>query len=306
MDAGLYNRFKMIVKVTFNSSNPFISVTQGSPIYVRIVQGGVGGGGEPGPQGPAGPQGATGPQGPAGPEGPQGPQGIQGTQGPIGLTGPQGPKGDDGDTGPQGPAGTSVVIKGTVNSIGELPPSGNTVGDGYILNTNGHLYTWSGSAWVDVGEIRGPQGIQGPAGPTGPQGPQGETGPAGATGAQGPQGATGSQGPQGIQGIQGETGPTGAQGIQGLQGPQGNAGAPGADGEGLPAGGNDGDILFKLGSTDYAYEWGALAYPQTDWTDISNPRLFIQQTQPTPTTYAYQWNQVDGNGDLITIWHFKP
>jgi hypothetical protein len=84
------------------------------------------------------------------------------------------------------------------------------------------------------------------------------------------------------------------------------AGAPGADGEGLPAGGNDGDILFKLGATDYAYEWGALSYPQTDWTDISNPRLFIQQTQPTPTSYSYQWNQIDSNGDLITIWHFKP
>jgi hypothetical protein len=35
----------MIVKITFNSSNPFISVTQGSPIYVRILQGSVSGGG---------------------------------------------------------------------------------------------------------------------------------------------------------------------------------------------------------------------------------------------------------------------
>ena len=33
----------MIIKVTFNSSNPFISVTQGSPIYVRILQGSVSG-----------------------------------------------------------------------------------------------------------------------------------------------------------------------------------------------------------------------------------------------------------------------
>jgi len=287
----------MIVKITFNSSNPFLTITQGAPVYVKISQGG-GGGGEPGPQGPVGPQ------GPAGPAGAQGPQGIQGVAGPAGPTGPQGatgptgPKGDTGDTGAQGPAGTSVVIKGTVNSVGELPASGNIVGDGYILNTNGHLYTWSGSAWVDVGEIRGPQGLQGPAGPTGPQGIQGATGPQGATGATGPQGPQGATGATGPQGPQGDTGPQGAQGPQGVAGAAGAPGAPGADGNGLPPGGADGDILFKLGATDYAYEWGSLAYPE--------PNVYIQQANPGNLSYPYVWYETDSNGDVITVWNYKP
>ncbi len=252
----------MIVKVTFNSSNPYVVVTQGSPIYVRVMQGNSGGGGEPGPQGPQGEQGPEGPQGPAG------------------------PKGDTGDTGPQGPAGTSVVIKGTVNSVGELPASGNTVGDGYILNTNGHLYTWSGSAWVDVGEIRGPQGIQGPEGPQGPTG---------ATGAQGPQGI---QGAQGIQGPAGPTGDTGPQGPTGATGPTGPTGATGPAGQGLPTGGTDGQLLVKNGATNYVTGWSTLAYP-----DIP---IFIQQTQPAPTTYPYIWYQTDVSGDVITVYSFKP
>ena len=112
MDAGVYNRFTMIVKITFNSSNPFISVTQGSPIYVRILQGSVSGegGGATGPQGPAGP---TGPQGPTGATGATGPQGATGAQGPTGATGAQGPQGDTGPQGPQGPAGATGATGAT-------------------------------------------------------------------------------------------------------------------------------------------------------------------------------------------------
>lgn len=80
---------------------------------------------------------------------------------------------------------------------------------------------------IDLGNVRGPQGIQGETGPQGPQGtigPIGLTGPQGPEGPQGPAGETGPRGPQGEQGIQGEQGPTGPQGETG---PQGVAGTDG-------------------------------------------------------------------------------
>ena len=82
-------------------------------------------------------------------------KGEQGIQGPQGNPGP---KGDTGDVGPAGADGTSVIIKGTVSDIGQLPSTGNTAGDSYILSTNGHLYVWTGSVWTDVGQIQGPPG----------------------------------------------------------------------------------------------------------------------------------------------------
>lgn len=99
---------------------------------------------------------------------------VDSLKGQKGDTGPQGPKGDD---------GTSVRILGTFTNSSQLPTSGNTAGDGYLIA--GDLWVWSGSAWSNVGTIQGPQGEQGPQGIQGIQGIQG------ATGATGPQGATG-------------------------------------------------------------------------------------------------------------------
>lgn len=145
--------------------------------------------GDVGPQGPQGPQGIrgeqgvkgdTGPQGPIGNQGIQGPQGIKGDtgfQGPIGLTGPQGPQGIQGiqgvkgDTGPQG---LSVVFRGTVPTFAQLPSTGLSVNDGWLVEADNDLYVWDGQGWVNVGSIVGPQGA---TGPQGIQGPQGETGP---------------------------------------------------------------------------------------------------------------------------------
>ena len=138
--------------------------------------------GPSGPAGPTGPAGSTGLQGPVGPQGPQGiqgatgPQGTTGVTGPAGATGPVGPGGATGPVGPagptgpqgvQGPAGTSVTIKGTVPTAASLPMVGNTVGDGYITDNDGHLHVWGGSSWTDVGLVRGPTGPQGPAGAAG-------------------------------------------------------------------------------------------------------------------------------------------
>ncbi|MGB4761920.1 MAG: hypothetical protein WBP12_01020, partial [Candidatus Saccharimonas sp.] len=64
---------------------------------------------------------------------------------------------------------------------------------------NGHLHVWSGSAWTDVGLVRGP---------------------AGATGANGTQGFTGATGVAGTNGATGATGPAGATTIAGISGLQ--------------------------------------------------------------------------------------
>lgn len=124
---------------------------------------------------------------------------VQGNlKGPKGDTGATGAKGDKGD------AGSGVTIQGsdTWAHIGAL--GSPAVGDMWILSaadpaapspsggssggSAGDGLVWSGSAWTNVGPIRGPQG---------PQGEQGEQG---------------IQGIQGIQGAKGDTGNTGSDG----------------------------------------------------------------------------------------------
>ena len=65
----------------------------------------------------------------------------------------------------------SIVIKGTVANQAALP-GGATTGDSYVAlsPTPTHLWTWNGSAWVDLGEFQGPAGADGADGvgiPTG-------------------------------------------------------------------------------------------------------------------------------------------
>lgn len=135
--------------------------------------------------------------------------------------------GEKGDKGDKGDPGTGVVIKGSVPGEGDLPPTGNTPGDGWITEDDGHLWVWDGDSWVDAGLIQGPPGDTGPAGPPGPQGIQGVPGPTGPTGNTG---ATGSTGATGAQGPKGDTGATGAQGVQGVPGPEGPEGDIGPQG----------------------------------------------------------------------------
>lgn len=104
------------------------------------------------------------------------------------LTSIKGPKGDQGVAGPKGETGAPLSIKGSFPTLEELQerhPVGQ-LGDAYMIGT--HLYSWNGSAWQDVGDIKGPKGDKGDTG------------------------AKGEQGPQGIQGVQGERGATGAAG----------------------------------------------------------------------------------------------
>ena len=69
----------------------------------------------------------------------------------------------------RGVDGRSVTITGSVATIDDLPQEGSS-GEGYITDSDGHLHIWDGSGWVDVGEIRGPQGVRGPQGDPGPAG----------------------------------------------------------------------------------------------------------------------------------------
>jgi hypothetical protein len=120
-----------------------------------------------------------------GPQGPTGP--VSTAPGPTGPTGPVGFTGPTGPTGPIGRDGSGVTIIGTLNNVGQLPSSGNTLGDAYVIG--GNLHVWDGSAWQNVGPI------QGPTGPTGPTGPRGaDSTVSGPTGVQGPTGATGIPG----------------------------------------------------------------------------------------------------------------
>lgn len=89
------------------------------------------------------------------------------------VRGPQGPKGE---------TGAALAIKGSFPSLEELQeqhPTG-TLGDVYMVGSR--LYSWSGSAWVDCGDIKGPKGDQGIQGERGPTGPAGTTTWAGITG----------------------------------------------------------------------------------------------------------------------------
>ena len=88
------------------------------------------------------------------------------------LKGPQGLKGD---------TGAALAIKGSFPTLDELQeqhPVGQ-LGDAYMVGT--HLYSWNGSAWQDVGDIKGPKGDPGTPGTPGAPGADGKDGAAGAS-----------------------------------------------------------------------------------------------------------------------------
>lgn len=140
--------------------------------------------------------------GPTGPQGTPGVTGPQGNVGAIGLTGP---------TGATGAIGAGLNILGSFSTYAALVaayPTGS-IGDAYLIG--GDLWVWSGTQWLNTGNILGPTGPTGPVstqpslvtGPTGPTGPQSTvTGPTGPTGppsiVTGPTGGTGPTGPKGL------------------------------------------------------------------------------------------------------------
>ena len=54
---------------------------------------------------------------------------------------------------------------GSVPTAADLPPNyQGDLGDGYLAQDTGNLHVWTGSIWVNVGAIRGPQGFTGSGG----------------------------------------------------------------------------------------------------------------------------------------------
>ena len=243
----------------------------------------------PGPTGPQGPQGIKGdtgaastvagpqgPQGPAGPTGPQGPQGIQGVKGDTGaastVAGPQGPQGL------QGPQGIGVTLKGGVSLVANLPTTGNSLNDAYIVDTDGDLYVWNGTSWYSAGQIVGPQGPQGIQGPTGPEGA--------ASTVAGPRGLTGLTGPEGPQG------PQGIQGIQGIQGAKGDTGEAGVDGAS--------SFIFLSDVMTAALSIDKIAYPAITMLNVTNNgflayQFLNQYGGSNPTVYAISGTTIGFN-----------
>jgi hypothetical protein len=234
-------------KVIGTDGNPGSNFGKTKNFTVGALSGFIGAGSQ-GVQGPAGEAGATGAAGADGTDGadgvdgaqgPAGNDGATGQAGPAGQTGPAGATGQAGAQGVAGSDGTSISVLGTVANCSGLPTSGNTSGDLYVLDSDdagctygagaaGDGYVWtSGNTWLNIGPLRGPQGIQGVAGSQGDQGAagtngiNGEQGIQGIQGIQGQPGQNGSNGPQGQTGAQGETGATGLQGPIGLTGPSG-------------------------------------------------------------------------------------
>ena len=184
--------------------------------------------------GPAGQDGAPGANGSNGTNGTNGANGAPGSNGSDGVDGAPGSNGADGQDGLQGAAGadgTSIEIQGTKPTVADLPATGNTVGDLWIIDqtgggaTAGDGYVWTvGNAWLNIGPLRGPQGIQGIAGTNGTDGAAGTPGATGAAGADGADGTDGADGQAGTNGTDGAPGATGSQGPQGIQGPTGAVG----------------------------------------------------------------------------------
>lgn len=149
-----------------------------------------------------------------------------------------------------------MTILGSLASTGDLPGSGNTSGDGYVIS--GDLHVWDGLTWNNAGPIQGPAGPAGiawqgawidaavytipdavehlgasylciadhTAGAASEPGVGGSwasswdllaaKGDSGATGADGVTGATGEQGPAGADGVDGAPGIDGVDGADGL------------------------------------------------------------------------------------------
>jgi hypothetical protein len=167
--------------------------------------------------GALGSTGATGATGFIGATGVAGYNGVNGTTGATGSTGPTGATGIQGSTGlgATGATGQGIRIIGQVTTA--LP--GNflavdpspVLGDAVVAQDTQHLWSYSGSAWIDIGPVTGATGYTGATGATGAtgfQGSTGSTGPQGSTGVSTVPGATGATGPQGA-GATGATGPIG-------------------------------------------------------------------------------------------------
>ena len=289
-----------------------------------------------------------------GPPGPQGDQGIPGEDGQDGasvelrktltdlewrLTGQAtwttlvplaDIKGPVGDTGPDGPAGPGFSYRGSLATVGNLPPS-SVQGYGYKVEASGDLYIFNGVAWVNAGPLQGPKGDQGD---------QGIQGPVGAgfsfRGSVATESALPTPSTQGYGYLVAATGNlhiyNGSSWINAgpLQGPQGPQGDPGAEGSQGPAGNSfnyRGSVAnvgllpvpstigyaYKIETTNELYVYNGLVWvnagslqgpagPQGEPGPAGAGFVFqgtvaTAGNLPTPSTVGYAY-KVNSSGDL--------
>lgn len=86
--------------------------------------------------------------------------------------------------GSAGPAGTNGTdgLNGTRWTLNTTFPTSPNVNDSFLNTSTGVYWQWTGSSWVQKGNLTGPKGAQGS---TGPQGDPGQAGQAGSNGTNG-------------------------------------------------------------------------------------------------------------------------
>ena len=178
---------------------------------------------------------AVGQKGAPGPQGVKGGKGQKGQQGVIGDKGIKGSKGI-GEKGEKGETAATPVFefKGSVATVGDLPPTGNSIGDVYQVNENDFLYAWDGTQWVTIAEaigvVKGQKGEQGQKGVDGALGQKGQGADKGQKGATGGQGFKGQKGAEAAKGNKGQKGGKGEPGVAGTDGTNGGKGQKGQKG----------------------------------------------------------------------------
>jgi hypothetical protein len=206
------------------------------------------------------------------------------------------------------------------------PPAANpNIGDLYLLiapiplgsiaGLAGDGILWTGTNWINVGPIRGPQGERGltgssgatgTTGPVGPQGPKGDAGSQGIQGIQGPKGDAGVAGAQGVAGPQGPKGDTGANGIQGIQGLTGAAGPVGPKGDPGPTGPANNLTIGTVTSGPVASATITGAPPNQVLnlvlpTTTTNPQSTTFTTNPTSKTVYLTTAAMETSGAPVTF-----
>jgi len=212
------------------------------------------------------------------------------------FTIPQGPTGPTGSTGPS----SGVIYRGQVNTVGDLPATGNVTGYAYTVKADDHLYIWDGAKWTDNGSVSvGPQGATGTTGATGSTGITGTAATVGVgtttTGNPGTQANVTNTGTSSAATFnftvpQGPTGPTGV----GTPGPTGPTGATG-----LAEFASGTRLLFQQASAPTGWSRA------TDYTDNSALRIVtgsVGSGGSVPFTSAFTSQAVSGtvSGGTVT------
>ena len=185
----------------------------------------------------------------------------------------------DGTSSTLGPVTASVTVGSTTTLAAGNPATVTNVGT-------------TSNAIFNFGIPQGPQGDTGPTGPTGatgPQGPKGDTGDA-ATIAIGVTN-TGSPGSSALVTNSGTSSDavfnfTVPSGATGAQGPQGPAGTPG---QGVPTGGNTGQVLTKASGTNY----------DTTWTYAGAGTVVSVDASGGTTGMSFTGGPITGSGTLV-------